>query len=129
MKFLAVILLTTLSLALAKDKDVAVVRTTTFAGVEYHRSEHIGDSKFYLGFFIAGYILLGTGLIFAMIRIWIDEIERHKDYDVKLKDTIEEMNGLQMDVAKIDSDYKLILQGKDPNAEEDPDTVFQQENK
>ena len=83
------------SYALADELDI--VKTETFASYTIHEENSLKDD-FNLGFFIAGYILLGGFLIFSMVRVWVDEYQRHKEFSGKLNEAMNEMNTLGLNI-------------------------------
>lgn len=103
MKLLTVIFLTTffLTCVLAEIKQV---QTAYFSEHSFHEVEDL-NTKFNLGFFIAGYIILGVLLIFAMVRIWVDEWERHKFYNEKVAEAEADLKRLNLDITKIEADF------------------------
>ena len=120
MKLSTVLFLTTIfcTAALA-DQFTDPIQTITFAPTTLHEDESLTDQNLNLGFFIAGYTILGVSLIVAMIMVWVDEFRRHKTYDVDVENAVQQMKDLNMDIRQIESDFELVMKGKDPHAEED----------
>ena len=81
MKLSVVIFLTTTFIGQIFAEYLWPVQTQTFAPPDVHEDQGIADDKMWLGFFIAGYAILGVALIVSMILVWKDEIARHKYYN------------------------------------------------
>src|SRR4051812_48362531 len=76
--------------------------TKVFGSANFHHTPELDNVA--IGGIAAGYAVFGSLLLFAWVRIWVDEFERHKGYNKELKDDLTEMRRLGCDIAKIDTD-------------------------
>ena len=120
----ALILVLTLLLAYSQAQDVKIIRTQTFGRYDYHEIPQLEGDSLFIGFLIAGYLILGVALIVSMILVWRDELQRHKDYAADVERARDKMIEMNMDVDKIEADFQLVQKGIDPNEEQEGDEAF-----
>ena len=89
--------------------------TKVFGSPNFHTTPEMDNVA--IGGIAAGYAVFGSLLLFAWIRIWIDEFERHRDYNRDLKEDITEMRRLGCDIAKIDAEYERMISKKGKHEE------------
>ncbi|CDW80259.1 UNKNOWN [Stylonychia lemnae] len=61
---------------------------------------------------IMGFTTIGVIMIYAVIRILVDQFETHKKYDKQLVDAIARMSELGLNIEEIDKEYENSLNKK-----------------
>ena len=100
------LVIATLSLFVAAE-EVHYPRTQVYGSPNFHGTPEMDNVA--IGGIAAGYAVFGSLMIFAWVRIWVDEFERHKGYNKDLKDDLTEMTRLGCDIAKIEAEYERML--------------------
>lgn len=104
------------------------------AAEEYPHTKEFGSSSFHhtpefdnvaKGGIAAGYFVFGIFLIFAWVRIWVDEGQRHSQHNKDLRDDISEMRRLGCDIPRIDAEYEALFKKKKKVAEVNDDFIAQ----
>lgn len=87
-----------------------IPKTEVFGTDDYHTTPE--KDGVYIGGMVAGFVLFGTLMIYAIIRIWIDEVQRHILYNKEIKADLSELNSLGCDIRKINDEFVLMNKGK-----------------
>lgn len=63
--------------------------------------------------------MFGSLLIFAWVRIWVDEGQRHSLFNRELKSDVAEMRRLGINIQEVEAEYiKMTKAKKDPRSGE-----------
>lgn len=73
--------------------------THTFGSPNFHDTPEMDAVA--IGGIAAGYAVFGSLMLFAFVRIWIDEFQRHKSYNGELASDFKEMQRLEMPIDQI----------------------------
>jgi hypothetical protein len=93
------------------------VHTAKFGDTKFHEFPTMNlEARAGLG---TGFAIFSALFIFALIRIIIDEVERHKDINKKLIEARARMGELNMNIENIDSQYEDLKKNKGKQEDED----------
>lgn len=115
---LSIALMLFLGLVQSSDKYIySSTHTRTFASHKYHDFPTLNDKA--KGGLAAGFVVLGSMLIFACTMIVKEEIDKHNDMKIKIASAHKKMLGLGLNIDKIDQEYEVLLKNKGKSEDED----------
>lgn len=115
--FLSTAVLFLLNLVNANEDPFGHVHTIKFGPHTYHEVPTMNTkAKAGLG---TGFAVFGVLFIFALVRVFIEEVERHKDINQKLIEARNRMTELELDLNEVDTAYEEYERNK--NKPEDDD--------
>ena len=117
------------ALILASLMFVATVNaypvTQTFGTSNYHITPEFDNVA--KGGIASGFFVFGSLMLFAWVRIWVDEYQRQSEYNKNLRDDLAEMRRLDIDIAKVDEEYNRINSKKKNMRIEDIDAAAEEQ--